>query len=1402
MAFAFAFAAAAAEPSFKLLNQGMYYPSSRDLAFPYSSCGVTNFDLTVSKCYVNNLNAYRLDSSEMRSRMTKIATKHVELAPPYDESVNRMLPLGELVGRLPSGFYALNIRTGVILKNGWWRDEVTDQCIFAVTDIGISAAVSPSTSGPMAMVMTHSLADGAPLADAEVTLLTRNNQIAGQGKTDRFGVVKIPFAATIRLDEDSVFGVMAKKGEDISYLQLGYRSSVARRDGSEQDRLDEVRACLFAERDICRPGESFETGLFLRSSPQGGVKAIGNAPVDLELLDPDDNRIELRRLVTDRWGFVSAIWNVPEAARVGNWTVVARMAKREIGKFHINISAYVPDRFRVGLEIDRVAPGCTNPPAIKGTAAYYFGEMVRSAEWRMSVAAICAAAAPHWEGWTCGTGEIPGVKSWSAKGGVEDGAFQAQYPADSFGLAMKSKSPVLLLVEASVSPPGARTVTATSAMRIDPSAWYIGVRDGVSKVRDRRAFELAFLPAEKDGAKSGAMPADDIAVKIIKTEWKCHTVETYEGRFCMEWREETRELPELARTVKAGLLEYPSRALDSGCYTLVATTAGGLETRFKFWHWDGEVSERSASPASLYLKADRSKASPGDMVKLTFTAPHRGRAYFAAGERAMENTGMFEVKAGENSFTVPVRKDAVSKYTYVVVTVISENAPSARRLSGTALIRVDHADRRYPVSLTMPETARPGSTIEIKVKSDGAGAVRLMAVDEGVLALTGYVLPDIFGCFYDYDFGCPIGLNDLYSLVYPDLKILPNGQIGGDGLMEAIKRKNVRTRKDSTLKQKETARVVMPLAEIPVSGETVVRMPMPDFTGAMRVMAVAVDDARAGTAGGEVIVRDVASLFLNAPRCAVGGDEFELTAEVFNHDLPESDWTLDVGGHKFAGRLAKGGSTNMAFMVALPADGNGVREFAGTLHIGGETFRDAVSVTVRPKNPVIMDTAYSVRRADAPKPEDGPADDEWVRLDEDRTEECTSPRLAIADALKWLENYPYGCLEQITSSAFPFLCADDLLRLGVIDEATRSNAVVKVKAAYGEIMQMHMANGSFSMWPGGNDTWRDGSLFALHFIFAAERQGWIKPEPRERMVRWLRQQANANSSQTRLDRAYAAYILSLAGEDMFANAARNILATKEIDFASFLASAALVQGGYAADGMLAYGAALAARVWEKGALPLTDDGWSRTRAYGMALSVIGTMPSDAGDAAAPLVVKLVESLRGDGSAWGTTRDNAWACAGLARFARQDLVFSRRSRSGIPKEMPARSDVLKVRRSLPSHVKKGELVDVEVLITSPQSVRRAVLCDLVPGGFELEDSSLVTRSKAGAAANPGRSEIRDDRWLWFGGIGKNDGGQPLKLRYRLRAVTRGTYMVPTLSVEDMYNPDVAGYVEAGQTVIVE
>ena len=129
----------------------------------------------------------------------------------------------------------------------------------------------------------------------------------------------------------------------------------------------------------------------------------------------------------------------------------------------------------------------------------------------------------------------------------------------------------------------------------------------------------------------------------------------------------------------------------------------------------------------------------------------------------------------------------------------------------------------------------------------------------------------------------------------------------------------------------------------------------------------------------------------------------------------------------------------------------------------------------------------------------------------------------------------------------------------------------------------------------------------------------------------------------------------------------------------------------------------------------------------------------------------------------------------------------------------------------ARAKKGELVTVELVLRAPAHVENAVIVDLLPAGLELEDSTFETRSKddsegkkleAAFVELDGRAELRDDRWLWFGELNRLSDGKSYKITYRVRAVTPGAYAVPSLVVEDMYNPDMRGSVEGEGLFTVE
>lgn len=146
-------------------------------------------------------------------------------------------------------------------------------------------------------------------------------------------------------------------------------------------------------------------------------------------------------------------------------------------------------------------------------------------------------------------------------------------------------------------------------------------------------------------------------------------------------------------------------------------------------------------------------------------------------------------------------------------------------------------------------------------------------------------------------------------------------------------------------------------------------------------------------------------------------------------------------------------------------------------------------------------------------------------------------------------------------------------------------------------------------------------------------------------------------------------------------------------------------------------------------------------------------------------------------------------------------------AGIPKTRPAVSeDRLKVSRTYYNtdgtpwkggNLREGQPLIVQLRIDSRESVPDALLVDLLPAGLEVENLNLspaeqwaeisvdgVALSDRGSQATLVHEEYRDDRYV--AAVKLSYG--VAKLYYLVRAVTPGTYVVPSPQVEDMYRPE--------------
>ena len=141
-------------------------------------------------------------------------------------------------------------------------------------------------------------------------------------------------------------------------------------------------------------------------------------------------------------------------------------------------------------------------------------------------------------------------------------------------------------------------------------------------------------------------------------------------------------------------------------------------------------------------------------------------------------------------------------------------------------------------------------------------------------------------------------------------------------------------------------------------------------------------------------------------------------------------------------------------------------------------------------------------------------------------------------------------------------------------------------------------------------------------------------------------------------------------------------------------------------------------------------------------------------------------------------------------------------SGVPLAPPAAADHgLSVRRrlldergnALPAGaaVHSGDLIQVELSISSDTALDNLVVEDLLPAGVEIENPRLNTSAaqaaerpdKDGSVFQDARVDMRDDRLVVMGRLNRPGTGTYV---YTVRAITPGTFVLPPVRGECMYD----------------
>jgi uncharacterized protein YfaS (alpha-2-macroglobulin family) len=466
------------------------------------------------------------------------------------------------------------------------------------------------------------------------------------------------------------------------------------------------------------------------------------------------------------------------------------------------------------------------------------------------------------------------------------------------------------------------------------------------------------------------------------------------------------------------------------------------------------------------------------------------------------------------------------------------------------------------------------------------------------------------------------------------------------------------------------------------------------------------------------------------------------------------------------------------------------------------------------------------------------------------------PPINLGYRLRYLMEYPHGCIEQTTSAAFP------QLYLSVVKQLTDTEAArtkFNVTTAIERIKQFITRDGGFAYWPGGDDSDSWGSTYAGHFLIEAGQNGFYVPA--DMMKRWKKYQRNKamewrrNENKlynTDLIQAYRLYTLA-AADAAELSAMNRLREIADLSLqAKWMLAAAYVKAGQPEVGnKLVSNLSTTVKPYQEMAYTYGSD--VRDRAIILETLVLLNQKAKAFD-----LVKEISAALGNSSYWMSTQSVAYSLKAIGMFvntekrgllkfsysyggkavsASTDLpvaqvplpvsgaesapfkitnesngsLFVRLITTGTPargREQPGQSNLAmsttytdaKGSPVNPAMLTQGTEFFANVTVKHPGvrgQYQNLALTQIFPSGWEINNLRLTDDENTVKADFGDYQDIRDDRVYTYFGLSP---GTARTFRTILTAGYSGTYYLPAVTCEAMYDNSVYA-TQSGQIVEV-
>ena len=1491
------------KPELKLVGNGVISPFQENVFFSFEAIGLYAVDVEIFKVYENNVLQY-LQNNRLNDRSYYleqvgriIHQEKVEILPDEDAMVeewNRYtLDLKRFTEMEPGAIYVVRIGyrrdytnypceegisdgplvvepdnpTSIMRWNynydGYRYSQESNPCypVFYNENRFIQRNLLASNLGIVAKlgederlsVYVKDINNLTPVSGADVSIYDYQKQLLLTYTTDGEGHL------SAELERKPSF-VVVKKGQEYGYLNIRdqYANSLSDFNIGGTKKKDGIDAFIYGERGVWRPGDT----IFLSVMVDDNNNTLpDDHPITLSVKDAR-GKLAFRKTTTDGLGGVYT-FIIPTGTEdiTGVWNAEVKIGNQSFYK-SLRIETIKPNRLKIEMDIPEdpvIADGLTIPMI----TSWLHG--ASGAGLRAEVEASYTGVNPEFDNFDSYIFNDPARRINTSRQNVFNGKLDEEGQTIiniKKGEDFLPPGKVRMRLKSKVYEPSGEYSEDNISFSADPYTHYVGIKSPESR------WGYNYLPKEKDSPLSivsldhtgKPVAGKKISIGVYEAEWQWWYSRSSSNIYRYDASNHLGAVEKKTLTTDSkGMISWRPESLDNYRYLIRACDdESGHCTGILLYtsYYSDQTNDGSAS--ILSLTSDEENYAVGEEIKIQVPSNESSEIYISV-ENGTSILKELWVK-GDNQSTevvVPVESTMTPNvYIHAMLIQKGDNTESdlPLRMYGVLPVAINDPGKQLSPRIAAPDKIKPkeGYTITVSEENNKEMYYTLAVVDEGLLNLTRFKTPSPGNHFFAKQ---SLGVKtwDMYDMVaqgYGD-RVERFISIGGDASIGG---------EPGDKKANRFTPVVDFLGPFHLKKGASMdhTLLMDNYMGEVRAMVVARSKDAFGETYKSIQVTNPVIVLPTFPRVISPNTSVALPISVFATEDRVKEVTVEIelgpglstidAGKKMI-QFSRTGDQLISYPINA-GEFNGPSYAKVIARYDGKSIDQTINFQIENANPITHDVVdYNLNAGGSMDITYEPYG--MIGTRNATIEVSTFPAINLEERLSYLIRYPYGCVEQTTSSVFPQLFLDDIIALDVDDK----NKVKKnIQKGISRLISFQLANGGLSYWKGGREVSEWGTSYGGHFMLAAKEKGYYIPD--YFWNNWLKYQKSEatyfrdrGSERAGLMQAYRLYTLARYGDPDWAamnylrnekmngtatfvlaaayasaskpDIARTLIAGKKMEveeynemsytYGSTLRDKALIAEAMMTNGIDDNIRALIREI----ATDLGEDRWYSTQATAFALMAVGNYLSqvEIGELKGTLSIAGGETIEINSKQpvyqYSVPNPESIKTLTLTNQSNGEL-FIRLIKSG---KLPygTSSDIasnLKLNvnyrgldgKSLDiNNIEQGKDFIAELSVSNPgtrsQTLEEMALTYVVPPGWEIVNDRISGNTSTIKSDQYEHIDIRDDRVNYFFDLRRSK-----TFRVRLTATYEGRYYLPDTYCAAMYDQKVSA-IKSGQWVEV-